>query len=211
MRCQKRGPSAGTLGPAGAAAAYRRTAWEQVGGMDERIFAYMEDFDLALRLRAAGWRTVAAPDARGVHLGSASHGHRSASQRSHGGFGRGYRAAPLRRASQPCGRPCPDHRGDRRARRPCDLTRPRRPARPARRLARRRCGGATAASAGRGDRRGDRLSRVARVASRRLRAPRRLIGSDQARAARCSIAASTACANSRAGAGKRYWSSPCGR
>jgi GT2 family glycosyltransferase len=80
----------GLVGPAGAAAAYRRTAWEQVGGMDERIFAYMEDFDLALRLRAAGWRTVAAPDARGVHLGSASHGHRSASQRSHGGFGRGY-------------------------------------------------------------------------------------------------------------------------
>jgi GT2 family glycosyltransferase len=80
----------GLVGPAGAAAAYRRAAWEQVGGMDERIFAYMEDFDVALRLRAAGWRTVAAPDARGVHLGSASHGHRSASQRTHGGFGRGY-------------------------------------------------------------------------------------------------------------------------
>jgi len=77
-------------GPAGAAAAYRRTAWEEVGGMDERIFAYMEDFDLALRLRAAGWSTVAATDARGVHLGSASHGHRSASQRRYGGFGRGY-------------------------------------------------------------------------------------------------------------------------
>jgi N-acetylglucosaminyl-diphospho-decaprenol L-rhamnosyltransferase len=77
-------------GPAGAAGAYRRAAWEQVGGMDERIFAYMEDFDLALRLRCAGWDTVATADARGVHLGSASHGHRSASQRRHGGFGRGY-------------------------------------------------------------------------------------------------------------------------
>jgi GT2 family glycosyltransferase len=77
-------------GPTGAAAAYRRAAWEDVGGMDERIFAYMEDLDVALRLRAAGWETAAATDARGIHIGSASHGHRSASQRGHGGFARGY-------------------------------------------------------------------------------------------------------------------------
>ncbi|HEY2571018.1 MAG TPA: glycosyltransferase family 2 protein, partial [Solirubrobacteraceae bacterium] len=77
-------------GPAGTAAAYRRSAWEQVGGLDESIFAYMEDFDLALRLRSAGWRSTVAPDAVGVHLGSATHGHRSARQRRNGGFGRGY-------------------------------------------------------------------------------------------------------------------------
>jgi N-acetylglucosaminyl-diphospho-decaprenol L-rhamnosyltransferase len=77
-------------GPAGSAAAYRRTAWEDVGGLDEAIYAYMEDFDLALRLRAAGWRSVTAPDAVGVHLGSATYGHRSAEQRRHGGFARGY-------------------------------------------------------------------------------------------------------------------------
>jgi N-acetylglucosaminyl-diphospho-decaprenol L-rhamnosyltransferase len=77
-------------GPAGTAAAYRRVAWEAVGGLDERIFAYGEDFDLALRLRAAGWKSVAAPDAAGVHLGSATHGHRTAWQRRHGGFGRAY-------------------------------------------------------------------------------------------------------------------------
>ena len=82
------GPS--LTGPAGAGAAYRRVAWEEVGGMDEAIFAYMEDFDLALRLRIAGWGTAAAASARGIHLGSASHGHRSAAQRRHGGFGRGY-------------------------------------------------------------------------------------------------------------------------
>jgi GT2 family glycosyltransferase len=76
--------------PAGTAAAYRRTAWRAVGGLDESIFAYMEDFDLGLRLRSAGWQAVAAPDAAGVHLGSATHGHRSAWQRRHGGFGRGY-------------------------------------------------------------------------------------------------------------------------
>lgn len=77
-------------GPAGTAAAYRRTAWEQVGGLDEGIFAYLEDLDLGLRLRAAGWKAAVALDAVGVHLGSATHGHRSASQRRHGGFGRGW-------------------------------------------------------------------------------------------------------------------------
>jgi GT2 family glycosyltransferase len=77
-------------GPAGTAAAYRRSAWDQVGGLDEAMFAYMEDFDLALRLRGAGWEATLAADAVGVHLGSATHGHRSAWQRRHGGFGRGY-------------------------------------------------------------------------------------------------------------------------
>jgi N-acetylglucosaminyl-diphospho-decaprenol L-rhamnosyltransferase len=75
---------------AGAAAAFRRAAWDEVGGLDETLFAYMEDLDLGLRLRAAGWRAVTAPDAVGVHLGSASHGHRSSGQRLHGGFARGY-------------------------------------------------------------------------------------------------------------------------
>jgi GT2 family glycosyltransferase len=77
-------------GPSGTAAAYRRSAWEEVGGLDEAIFAYLEDLDLALRLRIAGWRSVAAPDAVGIHLGSATYGHRSAEQRRHGGFARGY-------------------------------------------------------------------------------------------------------------------------
>jgi len=78
------------LGPAGTAAAYRRSAWEALGGLDERIFAYGEDFDLVVRLRAAGWRTAGAPDAVGIHLGSATHGHRSERQRRYGGFGRAY-------------------------------------------------------------------------------------------------------------------------
>ena len=77
-------------GPAGGAAAYRRTAWEHVGGLDEAIFAYSEDLDLALRLRGAGWGAAVAPDAIGVHLGSATHGHRTAWQRRHAGFARGY-------------------------------------------------------------------------------------------------------------------------
>jgi GT2 family glycosyltransferase len=78
------------VGPSGGAAAYRRTAWEQVGGLDEAIFAYSEDLDLALRLRGAGWGAAFAPRAVGMHLGSATHGHRTAWQRRHAGFARGY-------------------------------------------------------------------------------------------------------------------------
>src|ERR1039458_2035538 len=58
------------VGPAGTAAAYRRSAWEQVGGLDEQIFAYMEDFELALRLRSAGWEGGGAPAPAGGYPGA---------------------------------------------------------------------------------------------------------------------------------------------
>jgi N-acetylglucosaminyl-diphospho-decaprenol L-rhamnosyltransferase len=77
-------------GPEGTAGAYRRRAWQQVGGLDEQIHAYMEILDLALRLRTAGWQTAAAPEAIGVHLGSSTYGRRSAVQRRLAGFSRGY-------------------------------------------------------------------------------------------------------------------------
>jgi GT2 family glycosyltransferase len=38
------------------AALYRREAVIGVGGFDERLFSYLEDVDLGLRLRLAGWR-----------------------------------------------------------------------------------------------------------------------------------------------------------
>jgi GT2 family glycosyltransferase len=78
------------VGPSGGAGAYRRAAWEQAGGLDERIFIYSEDLDLALRLRSAGWLAAAAPEAVGVHLGSATMGVRSHWQRYQGGVSRGY-------------------------------------------------------------------------------------------------------------------------
>jgi GT2 family glycosyltransferase len=77
-------------GPEGTAGAYRRRAWEQVGGLDQTIVAYMEILDLALRLRSAGWSTAGAPEALGVHLGSATYGRRSSRQRRLAGFSRGY-------------------------------------------------------------------------------------------------------------------------
>jgi N-acetylglucosaminyl-diphospho-decaprenol L-rhamnosyltransferase len=40
----------------GAALAVRRAAWERVGGFDADYFMYMEDLDLSLRLRLAGYR-----------------------------------------------------------------------------------------------------------------------------------------------------------
>ncbi|GIT81034.1 hypothetical protein LLS1_27030 [Leifsonia sp. LS1] len=78
------------LGPYGAVAAFRRSALTEVGLLDEAIFMYGEELDLALRLDAGGWPTTAAPHARGVHLGGATSGRSSASQRRRAGFGRGY-------------------------------------------------------------------------------------------------------------------------
>ena len=65
------------VGPSGAFAAYRRSAFEAVGGFDAGFFAYYEDLDLALRLRQAGWQARLVSSARGVHMGSASLGWRS--------------------------------------------------------------------------------------------------------------------------------------
>jgi N-acetylglucosaminyl-diphospho-decaprenol L-rhamnosyltransferase len=87
---ERAGDSLGLAGPAGAAAAFRREAWQEVSGLDESIRAYLEDLDLALRLRAAGWETALAPDAVAVHVGSATLGHRSAEQRRKIGHARAY-------------------------------------------------------------------------------------------------------------------------
>lgn len=78
------------LGPSGGAAAYRRSAWEQVGGFDPAFFLYGEDVDLALRLRLAGWRPAAAATARAVHLGGATTGRDSPTQRRCAGYARGF-------------------------------------------------------------------------------------------------------------------------
>jgi GT2 family glycosyltransferase len=55
------------------AALYRRAAIEAVGGFDERLFSYLEDVDLGLRLRLAGWRARYEP-AVARHAGGGSSG-----------------------------------------------------------------------------------------------------------------------------------------
>jgi GT2 family glycosyltransferase len=67
------------FGGCGGGVAYRRTAWEQAGGFDERLFMYLEDVDLAWRLRLLGWEAVFAPAARLYHHLSATGGGRLAS------------------------------------------------------------------------------------------------------------------------------------
>ncbi|SPM38373.1 Glycosyltransferase, GT2 family, partial [Mycobacterium numidiamassiliense] len=45
----------------------RRSAFDQVGGFDERYFMYMEDVDLGDRLGKAGWLSVYVPTAEVLH------------------------------------------------------------------------------------------------------------------------------------------------
>jgi GT2 family glycosyltransferase len=61
------------FGACAGAALYRRGPVQAVGGFDERYFAYLEDVDLALRLRLAGWTCVYEP-AVALHAGGGSAG-----------------------------------------------------------------------------------------------------------------------------------------
>jgi N-acetylglucosaminyl-diphospho-decaprenol L-rhamnosyltransferase len=56
----------------GAALCVRRSAFERIGGFDERFFMYCEDIDLGKRLRESGCRLLYEPAARAVHLGGGS-------------------------------------------------------------------------------------------------------------------------------------------
>ena len=67
------------FGACAGAALYCRSALLDIGGFDERFFAYLEDVDLALRLRLTGWRCRYEP-AVARHAGGGSsdqlpHGH----------------------------------------------------------------------------------------------------------------------------------------
>ncbi len=69
------GPEGGVrevFGVSATAAVYRRQALLEVGGFDSRLVSYYEDVDLAVRLRAAGWRSLLVPGARARHAGSAT-------------------------------------------------------------------------------------------------------------------------------------------
>jgi GT2 family glycosyltransferase len=63
--------------PCAAAAFYRRQAFLEVGGFDERYFCYVEDIDLGFRLRLQGHYCLYLADAIVHHVGSASSGRHS--------------------------------------------------------------------------------------------------------------------------------------
>lgn len=63
--------------PCAAAALYRRSAFQEVGGFDERYFCYFEDVDLGFRLRLRGYTCVYVPEAIVDHVSSAFSGYRS--------------------------------------------------------------------------------------------------------------------------------------
>ncbi|RKR73239.1 glycosyltransferase family 2 protein [Frondihabitans australicus] len=50
----------------------RRSAFDQIGGFDERFFMYFEDVDLGRRMYLKGWRNIFVPQATVVHIGGAS-------------------------------------------------------------------------------------------------------------------------------------------
>lgn len=75
------GPPCQVSGVTASAALYRRSALTQVADpgippaiFDPRFFAYYEDVDLSLRLRAAGWETWLEPATSCQHVGSATGG-----------------------------------------------------------------------------------------------------------------------------------------
>jgi GT2 family glycosyltransferase len=84
------GGVADPVGPSGSNAAYWRETFLEVGGFDERIFAYLEDVDLALRLRRDGGSCRLARTALGVHEHSATLGSGSRRKDYLMGWGRGY-------------------------------------------------------------------------------------------------------------------------
>jgi len=72
------------FGPCAAAALYRREAFLEVGGFDERYFCYMEDVDLAFRLRLAGYGSMRAGGSVVLHAGSGITGRHSDFSLYHG-------------------------------------------------------------------------------------------------------------------------------
>ena len=70
-------PEGECFAPCGAAAFYRKSVFDRLGGFDERFFCYSEDVDLGFRLRLAGGMAVQAAKAVVRHEGSGITGRHS--------------------------------------------------------------------------------------------------------------------------------------
>lgn len=70
-------PSVEVLGGSSGCCLLRAEHVHRLGGPEPMFFAFLEDVDLALRLRCAGYETVFVPDAIALHEGSASAGAQS--------------------------------------------------------------------------------------------------------------------------------------
>lgn len=58
-------------------AMYRRSVWDEIGGLDETFFAGYEDVDWSFRARLRGYRILNVPSSRVYHKVSATHGFNS--------------------------------------------------------------------------------------------------------------------------------------
>lgn len=56
----------------GACLAVRTSVYTDLGGLDPKFFAHMEEIDLCCRMHAAGWRVCAVSDSHVFHVGGAS-------------------------------------------------------------------------------------------------------------------------------------------
>jgi GT2 family glycosyltransferase len=89
------------LGPTGGAAMFPLEAFNRLGGFDERMFAYLEDVDLALRAHAAGIGCKLASSALAVHKHSSTLGAGSAAKNRLMGTSRGYMLHRYRVMAEP--------------------------------------------------------------------------------------------------------------
>ena len=53
----------------GACLLVRASLWKELGGLDERFFAHMEEIDLCWRLQLRGWKVTVVPESYVYHIG----------------------------------------------------------------------------------------------------------------------------------------------
>ncbi|MEM7739332.1 MAG: glycosyltransferase family 2 protein [Pseudomonadota bacterium] len=70
-------PTGECFAPCAAAALYKKSVFQDLGGFDVRFFCYGEDVDLGFRLRSVGGRSIQLHDAVVLHEGSGVTGRRS--------------------------------------------------------------------------------------------------------------------------------------